>query len=169
MKLGGWRFTNISFSVALMPTTVWVYRGWGLGRITLWILFILPFEGWLLIYLDLFLPFLIFFFFFLVFRVTLVAYGGCQARGWIRAAAPGLCCSPSNAGSQLHLWSHTTPHGNTRSLTHRARPGIEPTTWWFPVGFVSAAPQRELLFLPLLMLPIYAAFSMLSSSFPAFI
>ena len=39
--------------------------------------------------------------------------------------------------------THTTAHGNTRSLTHRARPGIEPTTPWFLVGFVSAAPRRE--------------------------
>ena len=28
-------------------------------------------------------------------------------------------------------------HGNTRSLTHWARPGIEPTTSWFLVGFVN--------------------------------
>ena len=33
---------------------------------------------------------------------------------------------------------------NTRSLTHWARPGMEPTTSWLLVGFVSTAPQREL-------------------------
>ena len=27
--------------------------------------------------------------------------------------------------------------------THRARPGIEPTSSWIPVTFVSAAPQQE--------------------------
>ena len=36
-------------------------------------------------------------------------------------------------------------HGNARSLTHGARPGIEPTTAWFPVRFISTEPRRELL------------------------
>ena len=31
-----------------------------------------------------------------------------------------------------------------RSLTHWAKPRIEPTTSWFPVGFVSAAPRWKL-------------------------
>ena len=34
--------------------------------------------------------------------------------------------------------------GNTTSVTHGARPGIEPSTSWFLVGLVSAAPRREL-------------------------
>ena len=41
---------------------------------------------------------------------------------------------------------YTTAHGNTRSLTHWARPGIKPATSWFLVGFISAAPQWELWF-----------------------
>ena len=41
--------------------------------------------------------------------------------------------------------TYTTAHGNARSLTHSVRPGIEPATSWFLVGFVSAAPWRELL------------------------
>ena len=41
--------------------------------------------------------------------------------------------------------AYTTAHGNSGSLTHWARPGIEPETSWFLVGFVSTAPQRELL------------------------
>ena len=41
--------------------------------------------------------------------------------------------------------TYTTAHSNARSLTHRARPGIEPSTSWFLVGFISAAPQWELL------------------------
>ena len=41
--------------------------------------------------------------------------------------------------------TYTTAHSNTQSLTHWARPGIEPATSWFLVGFVSAAPWRELL------------------------
>ena len=36
----------------------------------------------------------------------------------------------------------TPAHGNTRSLTQRVRPGIEPATSWFIVG--STAPRREL-------------------------
>ena len=35
-------------------------------------------------------------------------------------------------------------HSNAESLTHWARPGIEPTTSWFLVGFVSTAPRWEL-------------------------
>ena len=41
--------------------------------------------------------------------------------------------------------NYTTAPGNARSLTHWARPGIEPTTSWFLVGFVSAAPGQEFL------------------------
>ena len=73
----------------------------------------------------------------MLFRATPVAYGGSQAMGPIGATA-----------ASLH---HT--HSNTRSshicdLNHRsipgARPGIEPATSWFLVGFISAVPQWEL-------------------------
>ena len=40
--------------------------------------------------------------------------------------------------------TYTTAHGNTGSLTHQARPGMEPATSWFLVGFASAAPRRQL-------------------------
>ena len=42
--------------------------------------------------------------------------------------------------------TYTTAHGNgnARALTHCAGSGIKPTTSWFLVGFVSAAPQCEL-------------------------
>ena len=43
-------------------------------------------------------------FFFGLFRVTPSAYGGSQARGWIRAVAAGLCQSHSNARPELPLW-----------------------------------------------------------------
>ena len=33
--------------------------------------------------------------------------------------------------------THTTAHGNARSSTHWARPGIEPATPWFLVGFIN--------------------------------
>ena len=75
--------------------------------------------------------FFFFFFVFCLFVVVIVvvaiswaapaAYGGSQARGLIGAVAAGLCHS----------------HSNARSLTHWARPGIEPATSWFLVGFVN--------------------------------
>ena len=40
--------------------------------------------------------------------------------------------------------TYTTAHGNPRSLTYWSRPGIEPTSLWILVGFVTAEPQREL-------------------------
>ena len=77
---------------------------------------------------------------FCLFWATLEAYGGSQARGRIRAMAAGLCQSHSNARSATYIIAH----GNAGSLTHRVRPGIEPTTSWFLVGLVSAVPQWEL-------------------------
>ena len=40
--------------------------------------------------------------------------------------------------------TYTRAHRNAGSLTHWARPGIEPAISWFLVGCVSAAPQGEL-------------------------
>ena len=42
-------------------------------------------------------------FIFVLFRAAPTAYGGCQARGWIRVAATGLHHSHSNAGSEPPL------------------------------------------------------------------
>ena len=42
--------------------------------------------------------------------------------------------------------TYTTIHGNTRSLTHWARPGIEPMSSRILVTLVSSEPQRELQF-----------------------
>ena len=49
---------------------------------------------------------------------------------------------------QFQIWaaSATNTTAHARSLTHWVRPGIGPATSWFLVGFVSAAPQWELLF-----------------------
>ena len=56
-------------------------------------------------------------------------------------------CWPTPQSEQCHIWAasvtYTSAHGNTGSLTHWVRLGIEPTTSWFLVGFVSAAPWRE--------------------------
>ena len=43
-------------------------------------------------------------FFFCLFRAASTAYGGAQARGWIRAIAASLYHSHSNMGSQPCLW-----------------------------------------------------------------
>ena len=52
--------------------------------------------------------------------------GSSQARVQIRAAF----CSHGNAGSGKASSTYTTAHGNTRSLTHRTRAGIKPTSSW---------------------------------------
>ena len=82
---------------------------------------------------------------FCLFRAAPSAHGGSQARGQIGATAAGLHPQPQ----QHQIWAasvtYTTAHGNVRSLIHWARPGIEPTTSRFLVGFVSTAPQWECL------------------------
>ena len=70
--------------------------------------------------------FLSFFFFFPQGRTK--EYESSQARGQIGTPAPSLHHS----------------HSNSESLTHEARPGIEPVSSWILVGFVSAEPQWEL-------------------------
>ena len=92
----------------------------------------------------------------LLFRATPVAYGGSQAQSLNRATAAGLHHSLSNSGSKPRL--RPTPHCNAGTPTQWARPGIEPATSWFLVGFVTAVLWRELLqlsfwvlYLPLLL------------------
>ena len=86
-----------------------------------------------------------FFFFFCPFRAASTAYGSSQGRGWIRAAAAALChTQPQQRWIQAMSVTYTTAHGNTRSLIHWARPGIEPASSWILVKFVSTEPQQEL-------------------------
>ena len=87
--------------------------------------------------IQLFLSLFFFFFFsfvFCLFRAT-------QARGQIRAVAARLYHrlyhSHSNTESEPPLRPYTTAHGNTGSLTHGARPGIEPMPSWILVGLVN--------------------------------
>ena len=59
----------------------------------------------------------------------------------------GSCsCRPTPQPQQLSIWAasvtYTTAHGNAGSLTHSARPGIEPASSWFPVGFVNHWPTK---------------------------
>ena len=72
------------------------------------------------------------------FRATLMVYGSSQAGSQIGAVAPQQC------GIQAACVTSITAHGITGSLTHWARPGIEPTSSWILVRFVSAAPWWEL-------------------------
>ena len=48
---------------------------------------------------------------------------------------------PTTEPQQRGIWAvsatHSTAHGNTGSLIHWARPGMEPATPWFLVGFVN--------------------------------
>ena len=69
------------------------------------------------------------FVFCLFFRAAPAAYESSQARGLIRATAASLHHSHSNMGSEPCLKP-------TLQLT-AMRPGIEPTTSWFLVGFVN--------------------------------
>ena len=79
---------------------------------------------------------LISFFFPLPFflRATPAAYGSYRF-----ATATAKPCQ-----IQAESMTYTTAHGNTRSLTHWARPGIEPMSSRILVGFISTAPQWEL-------------------------
>ena len=70
---------------------------------------------------DLIYLFIYLFIYFCLFRAAPVAHGGSQARSQIRAVAATLHHSHSNAGS----------------LTHWARPGIQPKSSWILVGFVN--------------------------------
>ena len=80
----------------------------------------------------------------LLFRATPVTYGGSQARGWNRSYS----CWPMPQTQQCQIQAesgiYTTAHGNSGSLTHWARSGIEPTTSWFLVGLVFIEPRWEL-------------------------
>ena len=69
----------------------------------------------------------------------MAAYGGSQARGWIRAIATATAMPDLS-----HTATYTTAHGNPRSLTYWVRPGIETVPSWMPVRFVSAEPRWEL-------------------------
>ena len=73
-----------------------------------------------------------------------MAHGGSQARDPIRAAAANPHHSHSNAGSQPYLQPTLQLTTMPDPLTYRVRPGIEPTSSWISVGFITAEPQLEL-------------------------
>ena len=84
-------------------------------------------------------------FIYCLFRATLVAHGGSQARGLIGEIAVGLCHSHSNARSEPHLWPTHHGSGQPRSLTHWARPGIKSATSWILVRFLNHWATKGLL------------------------
>ena len=62
---------------------------------------------------------------------------------------PRTCsCGPTPQPQQCQIQAtsatYTTAHSNTESLTHWAKPGIEPTSSWILVGFVTSEPWQEL-------------------------
>ena len=73
------------------------------------------------IYILFYLLILILFYFLVFFRAAFAAYGCSQSRGQIGAAAACLHHS----------------HGNARSVTHWARPGIEPASLWMLARFLT--------------------------------
>ena len=70
-------------------------------------------------------PFSLFFF---LFMVVPAAYGSSQARGQTRNAAAVLTPQPQQLWIQATYVTYVAACSNTRSLTHWARPGIEPTS-----------------------------------------
>ena len=61
------------------------------------------------------------------------AYGSSQARGQTGAAATS---QPQQCQVRAASDTYTTACSNTGSLTHWARPGVEPTSSWMLVGFL---------------------------------
>jgi len=116
------------------------------------------------------LLFSLFFFFlsFVLFRATPVAYGGSQARGLIRAVAAGLHKRHSNI-IRAPSATYTTAHSNAGSLTHWARQGIEPSTLWFLVRFVSAVPRWKLLTVFLICISLMNDVKILSCAYWLFV
>ena len=77
------------------------------------------------IFLYIYVPHVFFFFF--LFMAVPVAYGSYWARVWIGAAA-GFKLQPWKHQIQAAPETYATAYSNSGSLTHWARPGIEPTS-----------------------------------------
>ena len=65
-------------------------------------------------------------------------------RGWIGVIAANLHHSHKQHRIQAVSATYTTAHGNARSLTHWARPGIKPVFSQILVRFTSTEPRWEL-------------------------
>ena len=81
------------------------------------------------------------FFSFFFLRATCAAYKSSQARGHIRTAAtrfkPHPRPQPQQHQIQATSATYSTACSNMGSLTHWARPGIEPSSLWMLVGFLT--------------------------------
>ena len=86
------------------------------------------------------------YFFFCIFRATLMAYGSSQARG--RTGTTAISLHNYTTATATQIWAasatYTTAHSNAWSLTHWARSGIELSSLWLLVGFITTEPQHEL-------------------------
>ena len=87
---------------------------------------------------------IILFFFFWLFRAASEAYG--RFPGWGLNQSCSHRPTPQPQPHQIRAASvtNTTAHGNAESLTHGARPGIEPATSWFLVDLLTTEPGWEL-------------------------
>ena len=103
-----------------------------------------PAHLWMSVGKSLILPIYVLCLFVLFFRATPMAYGSSQARGWIGATAAEPTPQPQHYQIRAVSLTYTTAHGNARSLTHWAGPGIEPASSWILVRFTSTVPQQEL-------------------------
>ena len=72
-------------------------------------------------------------------------YGSFQTRGGIGAVAARSTPQSQQRGIQASPATYTTTHNNTRSLTHWARPGIEPVSSWIQTVFITTEPRQEFL------------------------
>ena len=90
---------------------------------------------------TLFMPAKIFFFFFFCFFLGLhlqhMEVPRLQVKGQIGAATASLYHNHRNARIWTMFAAYTIAQGNAILLTHRARPGIEPTSSWILVGSVT--------------------------------
>ena len=73
-------------------------------------------------------------FVYLVFRATCAAYGSYQARRSNRSYSCQSTPQPQKCRIRAASATCTAAHGNAGSLTHWARPGIEPASSWILVG-----------------------------------
>ena len=76
----------------------------------------------------------------LIFRAAPAAYTSSQARGRIGRCNHQPTPQPQQRRIRVMSATYTTTHSNARSLTHRARLEIEPSSSWILVGFVTTGP-----------------------------
>ena len=99
-------------------------------------------------------------FFIFLFRAAHVAYGSSRASGTIGATVASLCHSrwpipQTQHGIRAISVTYTTAQGNTSSLTHQVRPGIESMSPWILVRLITAEPRWELLYFNYFLLILY--------------